>query len=118
MIHQILEAGFRASNTGIMQVYSVMLHVMRRKSRNCGLPFQTKYGIAGTSVLTFCADFNRFSQWCRQRQSEPGSIIFLSFTTAAIDALLVAQNDALPAENFWTWDLLPWNHLPIMPITS
>ena len=23
-------------------------------------------------VLTFCADFNRFSKWCRQRKAEPG----------------------------------------------
>ena len=49
-------------------------------------------------LLTFCADFNRFNQWCRQRDAEPGYDNFLSFTTAAIDAMLAAQNAALAAE--------------------
>ncbi len=30
-------------------------------------------------VLTFCADFNRFNQWCRLRKAEPGYDNFLSF---------------------------------------
>ena len=49
-------------------------------------------------VLTFCADFNRFNKWCRQRKADPGYDNFLSFMTAAIDALLAAQNCALAAE--------------------
>jgi hypothetical protein len=48
--------------------------------------------------LTFCADFNRFSDWCLQRQADPGYDNFLSFLTGAIDALLAAQNAALAAE--------------------
>ena len=48
--------------------------------------------------LTFCADFNRFSKWCEARKAEPGYDNFLSFFTAAIDALLVSQNIALAAE--------------------
>jgi FMN reductase (NADPH) len=50
-------------------------------------------------LLTFCADFQRFDQWCRQRNAEPGYDNFLSFITAAIDALLAAQNVALAAED-------------------
>ncbi len=48
--------------------------------------------------LTFCADFNRFNKWCKLRKAEPGYDNFLSFFTAAIDALLAAQNAALEAE--------------------
>jgi hypothetical protein len=50
-------------------------------------------------VLTFCADFNRFNKWCRLRKAEPGYDNFLSFMTAAIDALLVAQNVCVAAED-------------------
>jgi len=50
-------------------------------------------------VLTFCADFNRFSKWCRERNAEPGYDNFLSFFTAAIDALLVAQTVCVAAES-------------------
>jgi hypothetical protein len=50
-------------------------------------------------ILTFCADFNRFNSWCRLRQANPGYDNFLSFFTAAIDALLAAQNCALEAES-------------------
>jgi hypothetical protein len=49
-------------------------------------------------VLTFCADFNRFSKWCSLRKAEPGYDNFLSFITAAIDALLVAQTLCIAAE--------------------
>jgi len=40
-------------------------------------------------VLTFCADFNRFSKWCEQRKAVPGYNNFISFLNAATDALLV-----------------------------
>jgi hypothetical protein len=51
-------------------------------------------------LLTFCADFNRFNKWCRQRNAEPGYDNYLSFFTAAIDALLAAQNVCIAAESF------------------
>ena len=50
-------------------------------------------------VLTFCADFNRFNIWCKQNNADPGYDNFLSFFTAAIDALLVAQNVCIAAES-------------------
>jgi hypothetical protein len=39
-----------------------------------------------------------FSKWCIQREAVPGYANFLSFITAATDALLVSQNVALEAE--------------------
>lgn len=50
-------------------------------------------------VLTFCADFNRFSKWCELRNAEPGYDNFQSFTAAAIDALIVAQTFCIAAES-------------------
>lgn len=49
-------------------------------------------------VLTFCADFNRFSKWCRERNADPGYDNPLSFMNAATDALLVTQNFCTLAE--------------------
>jgi hypothetical protein len=48
--------------------------------------------------ITFCADFNRFNKWCTQNNAEPGYDNYLSFFTAAIDALLASQNVVLEAE--------------------
>ena len=50
-------------------------------------------------VLTFCADFNRFNRWCILNNAVPGYDNFLSFVTAAIDALVVAQNVTVAAES-------------------
>jgi hypothetical protein len=50
-------------------------------------------------VLTFCADFNRFNKWCKLRNAEPGYNNFLSFLTATIDAILVAQTLCVAAES-------------------
>lgn len=101
MLSSILEAGFRASTTGNMQVYSVIVSKdPERRKELCALHFNQKMVEQAPVLLTFCADFNRFSKWCLQRDADPGYDNFLSFFTAAIDALLVAQNVAVAAESF------------------
>lgn len=99
VLNKILEAGCRASTTGNMQVYSVI--VTRdgdMKEKLSPLHFNQPMVRQAPVVLTFCADFNRFNKWCDGRDAEPGYDNFLSFVTAAIDALLVAQNVAVAAE--------------------
>ncbi len=101
ILDQILEAGFRASTTGNMQVYSIIVTKdEKRKKELCKLHFGQKMVEQAPVTLTFLADFNRFNKWCNQRDAEPGYDNFLSFMTAAIDALLAAQNVAIAAENF------------------
>ena len=101
VLDKILEAGFRASTTGNMQVYSVIVTKDEEKRKElCKLHFNQKMVEQAPVLLTFCADFNRFNKWCRQRKAEPGYDNFLSFFTAAIDALLVSQNVAVAAEDF------------------
>ena len=100
LLSRILEAGCRASTTGNMQVYSIVINrdaEMKKKLAECHFnqPMVEKAPV----VLTFCADFNRFNQWCKQNKAEPGYDNFLSFFTAAIDALLVAQNVCVAAES-------------------
>lgn len=101
ILNTILEAGFRASTTGNMQVYSVIITKDQQKRNDlCKLHFGQKMVEQAPVLLTFCADFNRFNKWCNQRNAAPGYDNFLSFFTAAIDALLVAQNVAVAAEAY------------------
>lgn len=100
LLASLLEAGTRASTTGNMQVYSVVVtRDEEMKERLSPCHFNQPMVKEAPVVLTFCADFNRFNKWCRQRGAEPGYDNFLSFFTAAIDALLVAQNVCVAAEN-------------------
>lgn len=99
VLKTILEAGFRASTTGNMQVYSIIVTKDAEKRKQlCALHFNQKMVEQAPVILTFCADFNRFNQWCKQRNAEPGYDNYLSFFTGAIDALLAAQNVAIAAE--------------------
>jgi nitroreductase len=100
LLNAVLHAGTRASTTGNMQVYSIVVtrdKAMKEKLSPCH--FNQPMIKEAPVVLTFCADFNRFNKWCRQRKADPGYDNFLSFVTAAIDALLVAQNVCIAAEN-------------------
>lgn len=101
ILNSILEAGSRAATTGNMQVYSIVVtRDQEMKNQLLPLHFGQKMIAEAPVVLTFCADFNRFNQWCELRNAGPGYDNFLSFMTAAIDALLVAQNCVVAAEDF------------------
>ncbi len=100
LLNKILEAGCRASTTGNMQVYSVVVtRDASMKERLSGCHFNQPMVKKAPVVLTFCADFNRFNRWCALNNADPGYDNFLSFFTAAIDALLVAQNVCVAAES-------------------
>lgn len=98
-LNAILEAGARASNTGNMQLYSIVV------TRNADIKqalapahFNQPMITGAPVVLTFCADINRFKKWCLMNNAEVGFNNFESFVTAAIDASLVAQNVCVAAE--------------------
>lgn len=99
-LNDILIKGCRASTTGNMQVYSIIITRNEQKKKELApFHFNQKMITEAPVVLTFCADFNRFNKWCRQRNADPGYDNFLSFFTAAIDALLVAQTVCIAAES-------------------
>jgi nitroreductase len=99
MLNSILEAASRASTTGNMQVYSIVVtRDAKVKEELWTAHFRQNMVKQAPLVLTLCCDFNRFNKWCRQRKAEPGYDNFLSFVTGAIDALLAAQNCTLAAE--------------------
>ncbi|MCP4311482.1 MAG: NADPH-dependent oxidoreductase [Bacteroidetes bacterium] len=100
VLDYILEAGTRASTTGNMQVYSIIVSTDESvKEELAPCHFNQPMVKEAPIVLTFCADFNRFNRWCRLRNADPCYDNFLSFMTAAIDALLVAQNVCVAAED-------------------
>jgi nitroreductase len=100
LLNKILEAGTRASTTGNMQVYSIIVTTKDDiKKALSPAHFNQPSITQAPVVLTFCADYNRFNKWCLQRQAEPGYNNFLSFITGAIDALLAAQNVCIAAES-------------------
>ncbi|HBF87680.1 MAG TPA: NADPH-dependent oxidoreductase [Bacteroidales bacterium] len=99
-LNKILKAASRASNTGNMQVYSIIVTKDSDiKSQLLGCHFNQKMVTDAPVVLTFCADFNRFNKWCECRNAKPGYDNFLSFYTASIDAVIAAQNAAIQAED-------------------
>jgi nitroreductase len=100
VLHEILTEGCRASTTGNMQVYSVIITLDPEKKKELSpFHFNQKMVTGAPVLLTFCADFNRFNKWCLARNAEPGYDNFLSFMTAATDALLVAQTVCIAAES-------------------
>ncbi len=100
LLSEILYSGTRASTTGNMQVYSIIATTEQEiKDELSPCHFNQPMIREAPVVLTFCADYNRFNLWCKQRKAEPGYDNFLSFVTGAIDALLVAQNVCIAAEN-------------------
>jgi nitroreductase len=99
LLHSLIREGCRASTTGNMQVYSIIVTRDDVKKRELAPShFNQKMVTEAPLVLTFCADFNRFNKWCTLRKAEPGYDNFLSFVTAAIDALIVAQTLCIASE--------------------
>jgi len=99
LLEEILEAGIRASNTGNMQVYSIIVTKDKDiREKLWEQHFKQNMVKQAPVILTFCADFNRFNKWCEYRNAKPGYDNFLSFFTASVDAVIAAQNVALQAE--------------------
>jgi nitroreductase len=99
LMKKILEAGTRASTTGNMQVYSMVVTTSGElREKLWEAHFRQDMVLQAPVHITFCADFNRFNKWCMQRRAVPGYDNFLSFFTGAIDALLASQNVCLEAE--------------------
>jgi FMN reductase (NADPH) len=99
LINELIALGCRASTTGNMQLYSVIINREDGKKKELApLHFNQKMITEAPVVLTFCADFNRFNKWCRISNANPGYDNFLSFVTAAIDTIILAQTVCIAAE--------------------
>ena len=99
LLNDLLETSSRASTMGGMQLYSVVItRNAEMKEKLSPALFNQPMVKGAPVVLTFCADFRRFSKWCEQRNAVPGYNNLMSFMNAAMDTLLVAQTFCTLAE--------------------
>ena len=97
ILEEIVNCGLRASNTGNMQLYSVIATQEEPlRTDLCGLHF----GQCATAPLwlTICTDVNRYHHYCRVNQCDEPYGNLLWFVSALIDASLFAQNLCIAAE--------------------
>ena len=100
LLDSLLEKASRTQTMGNMQLYSVVVtRSAEIKAKLAPAHFNQPMVTQAPVVLTVCADFNRASEWCRQRKAEPGYDNFLSFINAATDALLYTQTFCNLAED-------------------
>jgi len=99
LLNELLEVAARASNTGNMQLYSVIVTRDRaQKEKMAPAHFNQPMVIEAPVVLTFCADANRFVKWASYRSAEAGFDNFQTFMAAVIDSMLFAQTFCVAAE--------------------
>ena len=100
LLNEILAAGIRASSSGNMQTYSIIVTRERALREKLYEPHMEQDMVLDAPVLlTFCADFHRMRHWLRVSDAPDNFDNFMSFMVAAIDATLVSQNVALAAES-------------------
>lgn len=99
LLNELLEVAARASNTGNMQLYSVVVtRDQGNKEKMAPAHFNQPMITKAPVVLTFCADANRFVKWAEQRKAEAGFDNLQTFIAATIDAMLFAQTFCDAAE--------------------
>nr|WP_295904921.1 nitroreductase family protein [uncultured Bdellovibrio sp.] len=98
-LNKILLAATRASSSGNMQAYSVIVTSDQKIKEELYEPhFKQNMVLDAPLLLTFCADFHRMKRWIKLREAPENFDNFMSFMIAAIDAVLASQNAALAAE--------------------
>lgn len=100
LLDKILDAGIRASSSGNMQTYSIVVTKDKElKKKLYSAHMEQSMVVDAPILMTFCADFNRMRKWLALNDAPVQFDNLMSFMIGAIDATLVAQNCALAAEN-------------------
>lgn len=100
LLDEILEAGIRASSSGNMQSYSIIVTKDKELKEKLYTAHMEQSMVVDAPVLvTFCADFNRMRKWLALNDAPVHFDNFMSLMIGAIDATLASQNCALAAEN-------------------
>jgi nitroreductase len=98
VMNEMLSAAVRASNTGNMQVYSIVVTTNPELLARLAHTHFNQPAAQAPAIITFCADIRRFSRWCELRGATPGYDNFVWFLGAMTDAVLASANLALEAE--------------------
>ena len=92
LLHSLLQRAEQTQTMGNLQLYSVVVNRDDKMKKKLAPAHFNQPMVEGAPVvLTFCADYNRCSEWCLYRKASPGYDNFLSFIKAATDALLYCQ---------------------------
>ncbi|MCI5777993.1 MAG: nitroreductase family protein [Bacteroidales bacterium] len=98
-VDRMLQAAIRGSNTGNMQLYSIVLTTDPEvKKALAPAHFNQPMVTAAPLVATVCVDVNRMTKWCEQSNADKAFFNFETFITATLDATIAAQNMTLAAE--------------------
>lgn len=97
VMNRVLECAMRASNTGNMQIYSI---IVTQQQPLLGQLCQLHFGQCATApaMVTLCVDVNRYHHWCRLRGCDEPYSNLLWLMSGTVDASLAAQNLCVAAE--------------------
>lgn len=99
LLNELFTAAFQSSTTGNMQLYSVIVTRDKKKKEELAPAHFNQPAYANAPIiLTFCADFNRFTRWCEQRNATPGYDNAESLICAILDTTIAAQTFCVAAE--------------------
>lgn len=99
LIHELLSDAMHAPTMGNMQLYSVVeTRSTEGKERLAPFHFNQPMVKGCSVVLTFVADFRRFTHWCEASNADAGYDNMLSFANAMTDTLLFCQDFCTLAE--------------------
>ncbi len=100
-LNLILRAACNGSTMGNMQLYSIVVTEDKEMMKQMA-PFHFNQPIATNAplILTFCADFNRFNQYCANRGAAVDAYDNIQgYHWAFTDAIIAAQNACVAAES-------------------
>lgn len=100
ILSDIIECGVSASNTGNMQLYSIIVtRELLQKEKLAPLHFNQPMVVNAPVVLTICFDFNRFLSWCSVNNTFTDFRSILWLLNGVIDSSILAQNICVAAES-------------------
>ncbi len=92
LLSRLLNEAARTQTMGNLQLYSVVItRDAKMKQQLAPAHFNQPMVTEAPVVLTVCADFNRTTRWCEERNAQPGYDNLLSYQNAVTDALLYTQ---------------------------
>jgi nitroreductase len=101
VLNDILECGIRSSNTGNMQLYSIVVtKTSEKKAKLAPLHFNQPMLKEAPLLLTICFDVNRFKLWCSESHAVADFSGLLWLLNGAIDSSILAQNICVAAESY------------------
>jgi nitroreductase len=100
-LNLIFKAACSGSTMGNMQLFSIIVtRDAEMKAKLAPLHFNQPMATTAPVILTFCADFRRFNQYCRFRNANTEAYSNLqAYQWSVTDALIAAQNACVAAES-------------------